>query len=87
MKATFVVGGDGQFPQPSYDIAVCFNGVPDTVVLEIHRNEFEGFSGSGDNPVTTVNKQQTCVMRTALKASHARAIASALLSAATEVRA
>lgn len=78
MKSVFSVGGDGEFPQPSYEISIQFNGVPDTVVIEINRTVFEGYP--------SVSKQE-CVMRAPLKANHARAIASALLSAATEVRA
>ncbi len=87
MKAVFSVGGDGEFPQPSYDIGVMFNGMPGTVVLEV--NEMvtaPGYSGESGNPVTTVRSQHKCVLRTLLKASEARALASAILSAATEAQ-
>lgn len=88
MKATFSLVEDGTgIPRPCYDLAICFNGVPDTVVLEITRTDSEGYSGSSDDPITTVTKRQARVMRAAIKGSHARAIASALLSAATEVKA
>ncbi len=94
MKAVFSVGGDpldgSQMTAPgltpSFDISVCFNGVPGTVILEIQRIDFEGYSGGSGDPVTTRTTRQVPVMRAALKASHARAIASALLSAATEVK-
>jgi hypothetical protein len=94
MKSVFSVGGDpldgsqqtAPGLSPHFDISVCFNGVPDTVILEVHRNDFEGYSGESGNPVTTRTTKQVPLMRAALKASHARAIASALLSAATEVR-
>lgn len=86
MKATFDVAGDGEFPQPSFEIAICFNGVPGTVILEINKMCGGGYSGESGNPVSTVSKRLENVMRAPLKASHARAIASALLSAATEVR-
>ena len=79
MKSVFSVGGDGEFPQPSYDIVVCFNGVPDTVILEVIQTTFD----APGEPTTTCSM---CLMRTALKSSHARAIASALLSAATEIK-
>jgi hypothetical protein len=79
MKAVFSVGGDGEFPQPSYDIVVCFNGIPDTVILEVVQTTFD----APGEPTTTGTK---CLMRTALRGSHARAIASALLSAATEIK-
>lgn len=79
MKAVFSVGGDGPFPQPSFDIVVCFNGVPGDVILEVIQTTHD----APGEPTTTTHVP---LMRTALKASHARAIASALLSAATEVR-
>ncbi len=73
MKSVFSVRGDndGSIPSPSFNISVCFNGVPDTVILEVHRTDSE---------------MHLPLMRAVLKASHARAIASALLSAATETR-
>lgn len=89
MKAVFSVGGDGDgnIPQQkNYDIGVMFNGLPGTVILEINETTFEGYSGESGNLETRVEKRQKCVMRSALKASEARAIASALLSAATEVQ-
>lgn len=87
MKAVFSVAGDQPFPDTTnYDITVCFNGLPGVVILEVHEITFEGFSGEGDNPETSHTKKSVCVMRASLQASHARAIASALLSAATETK-
>lgn len=45
MKAVFSVTGAGPSPQPSFDIVVCFNGVPGEVVLEIHKTDW---SAEGD---------------------------------------
>ena len=84
MKSTFNVSGEHHGDGPndkSFEIVVCFNGVPDTVILEVQ--EITGWSGASDEP-SYPNKVTR--MRAPLKASHARAIASALLSAATEVR-
>lgn len=87
MKAVFSVRGDGlDMSTPSYNIGIGFNGVPNTVILEIDRVQFEGYSGSGDDPVTQHRQDTVNVCRAVLAGSHARAIASALLSAATEVR-
>jgi hypothetical protein len=87
MKATFSVGdGSGSFVSPLYEIGVCFNGEPGKVVLEVDQIVFNGYSGASGDPVTTQKKQSESVMRTVLKHSEARAIASALLSAATEAR-
>lgn len=75
MFATFNVAGDGEFPQPSFEIGIGFNGVPGTVILELGKTEYP------DEGPRTVP-----LMRAVLQASHARAIASALLSAATEAK-
>ncbi len=83
MKAVFSVGSDDNTlgESRSYDIAILFNGMPGKVVLEITRQsytEFKNGAGPGEQHASE------CVMRTVLEASHARAISSALLSAATE---
>lgn len=88
MKAVFSFSGEGEFPNaPVFDLKVCFNGLPGTVVLELDRVEFQGFSGSTGDPNSEERKVTTPVLRAPLKASEARAIASAILSAATEARA
>ena len=87
MKAVFSVAGDGEFPQPSYDIGVMFNGLPGIVVLEVTQTTSAGYSGASEQPVTTLERKYNNVLRTQLKASEARAIASAILSAATEAKA
>lgn len=87
MNATFSMAGDGQFPNsPSYELCICFNGVPGTVVLEINRFDFQGFSGSSESPQTEERRVTRQVCRALLQSSHARAIASAMLSAATEAK-
>jgi hypothetical protein len=91
--AVFSVAGEEDaglhpnFPHSaSFDLIICFNGVPDTVILEIKETTWEGHSGESGNPETQSVKRQKTIMRAPLKASHARAFASALLSAATEVK-
>jgi hypothetical protein len=86
MKSTFSVAGDGPFPAPSYDLIICFNGVPKTVVLEITRVHDVGYSGGSGRAVTEERRTVESVCRVALAASHARAIASALLGAATDAQ-
>lgn len=79
MKSTFHVNGDREFPDnTTYELTVCFNGVPDTVILEVERTRFS-------ETVPSVPTHET-VVRAVLKASEARAVASAILSAATEVK-
>lgn len=82
MKSVFSIANDSKFPAPTYELVVCFNGVPRTVVLEVH--EITGWSGdsSGNSRAETKLHLRSC-----LKASEARAIASAILSAATESQA
>ncbi len=88
MKAVFTVGSDNDHinQQSHFEIAILFNGMPEKVVLEVTRIHQQGFSGESDNPITREQKNTELVMRTVLEASHARAISSALLSAATEAR-
>lgn len=83
MKSVFSISGDddGSVPAHGYDLTICFNGMPGTVVLEVSQTTYPASTS------TSVGGSMTAtIMRSILKASHARAIASALLSAATEVR-
>ena len=85
MKAVFTVAGDGNdLNTPNFEIGIGFNGVPGKVLLEVRRIDFQGFSGSGDSPTSEERRVTTPACRAVLESSHARAIASALLSAATE---
>ena len=88
MRAVFAVSGDGngQAPVSGYEIRIGFNGVPGKVALEVAKIISNGFTGSSDNPVTEERRQTETVCRTVIDASYARAIASAMLSAATESR-
>ena len=100
MRAVFAVSGDGngQAPVSGYEIRIGFNGVPGkvalevakiishgSVILEIDGREI-GRAVAGDDPVTEERRRTETVCRTVIDASYARAIASAMLSAATESR-
>jgi hypothetical protein len=84
MQSVFTVQGEGEFPMPSFEIGVGFSGVPGQVVIELAKLTFSEPNG---DPIPEGPKRREMRARMVMPASHARAIASAVLSAATQARA